>query len=436
MSLPNSAPVLCVVTGLPQDVRQYVGAVADAGWLRGLVTGGAYHEGGALARVLGLVDRLLGSRWLQRSAHRRIGTVPATRLHPQVWPEVRLRLGRRLGLIAEAPQSMDAFAEVVDRAGAARVRPEVRLVIAREDVCLHTFRAARRVAARCVFDLPMPHHGTVREALERDHALFPEAGLGFDPRAEFHPDRVARKDAELAAADHVLVASCFVRDSLLAHGISPDRITAIPYGCDPGRPLSATPRRDRTVLYVGHLSLRKGVPRLLRAWKRLGAHRTHRLRLIGKMMLEPRFCADFAGCYEHLPPMPRGDLWRHYAESQFFVFPSLADGFGLVLNEAMSSGLAVLASDHTGAPGFVRPGEHGLIYPHDDEDRLCAALEEMLSRPRRTAEMGRAAYELAQSWTWASYRARVQEVVGGLLGSGAAELACAEGSRAALVGRR
>jgi len=68
MVRPTAAPVVCVVTGLPQDVRQYVGAVADAGWLRRLVTAGTYHEDGPVAGLLGLLDRLLGSRLSQRSA--------------------------------------------------------------------------------------------------------------------------------------------------------------------------------------------------------------------------------------------------------------------------------------------------------------------------------------------------------------------------------
>jgi glycosyltransferase involved in cell wall biosynthesis len=219
----------------------------------------------------------------------------------------------------------------------------------------------------------------------------------------------------LQAADHVVVASGFVRDSLQACGFPPQRVTVIPYGCDPVRANRDAALRRKEVLYVGNISLRKGIPRLLRVWQRLRAHLTHRLRLVGPLMLPAQFLAEYQGLFDHVPPIPRHQLAEHYARATVLVFPSAADGFGLVLNEALSCGLPVVASSHCGAPGFITPGREGLIYPFGDDDALAAALDRILSRPDEAAAMGRAAAELAQRWTWSHYRSAFYGLVMRLL---------------------
>jgi len=84
--------------------------------------------------------------------------------------------------------------------------------------------------------------------------------------------------------------------------------------------------------------------------------------------------------------------------------PGAAEGFAIVITEALSHGLPVVASSNSGADGLITDGKEGIIYPFGNDDRLCAALDRVLSRPEETAAMGRAAYELAQRWTWSDYR--------------------------------
>jgi glycosyltransferase involved in cell wall biosynthesis len=122
------------------------------------------------------------------------------------------------------------------------------------------------------------------------------------------------------------------------------------------------------------------------------------------MQLTAKFIGDYAGLFDHVPHLPREELARHYREACALVFPSSSDGFGLVITEALSAGLPVVASTHTGAPGFITPGREGLLYPFGDDDGLCAALDQILSRPEQAAEIGKAAYQLATRWTWRHYR--------------------------------
>ena len=263
-------------------------------------------------------------------------------------------------------------------------------------------RLSVRCSARKKADFPGPGPRVPRPRTTQPHASRQGAGTGgrgpYPGPFAIRPGRVDRP------------------------GNSARRSTAVPFGCTPDLPCPAYSSRPRLVLFVGRLSLRKGVPRLLAVWKRLGAYRTHTLRLIGKRMLSPRFMADYAGTFEHIPPIAPSQLGEHYAAARMFVFPSVCEGFALVQTEALAHGTPVIASSNTGAAGFLQSGVHGLIYPHGDDDQLATHLDWMLSRPREAAEMSRAAYERTESWTWAHYRAAIRDLVVSLITKG--ELPC------------
>ncbi len=251
----------------------------------------------------------------------------------------------------------------------------------------------------------------MKQILHDEEARYPDASSAPPLKAECGGRRTERKDSELASADHVVVPARFVRDGLLAAGILPTKVTVIPFGCEAGRSYRTWSERKPVVLCVGHLSLRKGTPHLLDVWKRLGAYRSHDLLLVGKSMLTPAFLAQYKGTFKHIPHLPRSELWDHYSSARVFVFPSACDGLGLVLNESLSSGTPVIASDRSGAPGFIQHGVQGLIYRHGDDDQLATHLDWMLSHPREAAEMSRAAYAFAQSWGWSQYRAAFLDLV-------------------------
>ncbi|MBA4189047.1 MAG: hypothetical protein C0467_13700 [Planctomycetaceae bacterium] len=408
--------MVCVAPVLRTDVRNYTHALAEVGGLRAVVGGAIYHGESSFAKVIGALDRRFGAGLYRASEARRLDVeVSPQQLISHPAPELRTRVVKKLGLgKLGAARTTDRIFGELDRFAASQLRGTDRLVIGQEDCCLRTFRAARRLGALTLYDLPIAYHTCLRQALEAEQWMFP--GICTENLTEvFARDRQERKTAELAEADHTLIASNYVRSGLEGVGVQPARMTRIPYGCDPGRPYRAGSERKPVVLYVGHLSLRKGTPRLLAVWKRLGAYRTHTLLLIGKSFLRPSFLSEYAGTFEHVPHIPRSELWEHYSSAAAFVFPSACDGFGLVLNEALSCGTPVIASSNTGAPGFLTEGVEGLTYQHGNDDALAAHLDWMLSHPREVAEMGRAAYEKAQRWGWPQYRAAIRELVDRLL---------------------
>jgi glycosyltransferase involved in cell wall biosynthesis len=79
------------------------------------------------------------------------------------------------------------------------------------------------------------------------------------------------------------------------------------------------------------------------------------------------------------------DIGRAYAAADCLVLPSQSESWGLVVNEAMATGLPAVVSDATGcAPDLITPGETGETYPCGDVDRLAAALDRVRARGGRT----------------------------------------------------
>jgi glycosyltransferase involved in cell wall biosynthesis len=183
-------------------------------------------------------------------------------------------------------------------------------------------------------------------------------------------------------------------------------------------------------MFVGGVTLRKGIPYLLDAFRRVTPPAT--LRLVGAP--HPNLIARLGG----LPPRVEmagvrtgAALAREYAAADVFVLPSVEDGFGLVVLEAMLAGLPVVVSDHAGASEAVRDGIDGCVVPARDESALAARLELLLSDSALRARMGAAARASAISRTWDDYGAeRHAREFAPLLGIAAAS-APMEGTHAA-----
>lgn len=271
-------------------------------------------------------------------------------------------------------------------------------VYAYEDGALRTFqRAARKSIAR-LWDLPTPHYKYVESMLQRETARWPELASSFAGREPGRRQR--RKDAELQYATHVVVASQFTADSLRAAGCRhPTQV--VPYGfpVDSFQCKAQVPSGRFVVLAVGNHSLRKGTHYLLEAWKRAEL-RDARLRFIGRLSLPPTFLNRYAGTYEHVPYLPKNRLTAEYHAADVLVFPSLADGFGLVIQEAMCCGTPVIATPCSGGPECLRADSGGWIIPEANIDALIETLRKVARDRDATYKIGLAGRRRAESYTW------------------------------------
>jgi starch synthase len=171
----------------------------------------------------------------------------------------------------------------------------------------------------------------------------------------------------------------------------------VPTGVDTEffRPRARTTKEQRRVFracFVGRVELAKGVGYLLQAWKRLSLANAE-LVLVGEVKPEMNsLLREYADASVRVTGiLTPQELVKQYQESDMFVFPSVNEGLAQVLLEAMASGLAIVASDYSGADDCVSEGKEGFIVPVRDLDRLTEAILWCYRHPEETRAMGLAA---------------------------------------------
>ena len=307
--------------------------------------------------------------------------------------------------------------------GAAPNTPSLRSRIASNRSAVRAYRLLmptlqhmrlRRESASTIYHAPdyfvPPFPGpTVATVHDLSHHIYPQlhpaARISYMHRA---------LPASLRRTSHVITVSESTRQDLIEHfGYPAEHITAIHLGASPAfRPHSEAelaPLLQRLglqshgySLYVGTIEPRKNLDRLLAAYEALPpALRTqHPLVMAGgagwhcEETLARMARAASAGWLHYLRYIPQADLPALYAGARLFVYPSIYEGFGLPVLEAMASGTAVITSNVSSLPE-VAGGAAQLIDP-EDTAALTAALARTLQdsawrQQARSAGLARAA---------------------------------------------
>jgi hypothetical protein len=389
----RSGKLLFVAPVLPVDVQAMAKTLEDAGSLKLLITRYCPSP---------LTSMLLGKLPLTRNFSRRPPSpVDRKSTLQSVAADLVYYVKRLSG--ASRTRATDASFSVVDGKARGKVGKHLAGVLAREDCCEQSFRRAKELGRATIYVLPTAYWRKVRELMRQEEQQFPNICETIADQTETSVDRLERKDRELALADHVLCPSSFVAASLQLASVGRYAVKMIPFGSEKSLCDAQASRRKRVFLYVGNITMRKGVHRVLSVWKKLKAYRTNELRLIGDMFLTPRFLGDFRNVFTHVPRVHRQRLTPHYQEACAFVFNPVADGFGYVILEAMANALPVIASINCGAPDIIQNQREGLLVDYGADDHLATALDWALTNQDQLAEMGRHALEKAQRWRWEHY---------------------------------
>jgi glycosyltransferase involved in cell wall biosynthesis len=385
VSHPHAAAVSC----------GFATCLARADKLAAFVTGAAFRSQDWRGKLAGLVA---ARRPVLRN--RILTELPAGRLRSLSLVELTARAAAvGASKVGYPLKRYDALFVMHDAAVSVMPWPrETTLVYAYEDGALFTFRRAARSGIGRVWDLPLPHYRAIEDLWRVEASRWPGA-IDFAPHSEPEWKR-RRKDEELALATKVSVASAFTRQSLEGTDVRAP-VVVVPYGfpAESFTRRTARPSGRFTVLAVGTHDLRKGTPYLLEAWKR-AAIPDGELHLVGPMRLSKSFLDGYAGLFHHRPHAPKAELGDIYAAADVLAFPTLGDGFGLVIQEAMSSGTPVITTPCGGGPECIDDGADGWLVPPRDIDALVERLRGCAADRDRTFAVGQAARDRAERWTW------------------------------------
>ncbi len=281
----------------------------------------------------------------------------------------------------------------------------------------HSLPTKRIQASKIILETGSCHTDTQELLIQQEYARY---GLTFTSHNKKRQDQ-ARLEYE--EADLIMTPSSFVQQSFLDKGFNAAKIAVVPYGVDLSffkPPQLPRLRKKFRLLFVGMVSLQKGIDYLLHAWQQaqLPINDTE-LIIVGSIQ------KDFLLIKNKLPHsinvsflggITREALREQYHQASAFVLPSVQEGLAMVIGEAMATGLPVIVSTHTGGQDLVTHGTTGFLYSPYDISALAQQITWCYQNRTAAAQIGQQAHNHIQAFSWDAYGEKVFQVYKKLVG--------------------
>lgn len=284
-------------------------------------------------------------------------------------------------------------------------------VYAYDDGAFNSFTIAKERGINCFFDLPTGHWRANLRLMEKERELWPEWASTLTALRDSE-SKLDKKDQELLLADKIFVASTFTANTLKVFPKNLSNIKVIPYGFPPvTHNKSYQLGKKVKMLFVGKLSQQKGIAYLFKAMN--GLEKFIDLTIVGQKVTAKCDVLD-RELLKHnwIPSLPHHKILNLMRESDVLLFPSLFDGFGLVITEAMSQGTPVIATECSGGIDIIEHNENGWIVEAGSVESLRNCIEEILQDTAKIEKLGKQAQLVAKKRPWEVYgRELVNEII-------------------------
>ena len=263
--------------------------------------------------------------------------------------------------------------------------------------CLFTMRKAKEAGTITIVERGSTHIKFQQRILQQEYRKY---HLQFPP---IEPAVVRKCLKEFSESDYLLVNSEFSRQSFIAEGIAKEKLLCVPRGVDYEKFAGKRKRPEQfTLLFAGLISVRKGIPYILEAWKQLALPNA---KLVLAGTLHPDAKAILAAYADDPSIEYRGfvaDLRPEYRAASAFVLPTLEEGSAKVAFEAMAAGLPVITTPNSGS--VVRHGKDGLIGPIRNVAALKQAIQRFARSETDCQQFGKRAQQHVRKCSWEAYK--------------------------------
>lgn len=266
--------------------------------------------------------------------------------------------------------------------------------------CLSSLAAAKGRGMKALVEVTLPPTSLRFVAAEEEReGIRPSTWIDADEKAQL---------AELREADYVVAQNSYSVSELRRLGVPPGRIFLVPLGIDLERfrpaAKAAGPRPFR-VLFVGQISIRKGLHHLLRAWRRLGLEDAELC--VAGHVVDAAVAAELSRTpgTRWLGQVPPQSLPEIYRDADVLVCPSLSEGGPFVVLEALASGLPVIATAH--AQTGLRDGIEGFVVPVGDVTGIAERIRRLRDDTDLRAALAANARQRALGFDWSARERRM-----------------------------
>ncbi len=329
-------------------------------------------------------------------------SIPSEHIENCIWPELIFRASRNLGFESLGDHlKMRQFGRFLSRS-LSRYRPD--FFVGWSSFSLETLKSR-----------PGHFHILMRDSshIKFQYDLLTEEYLKFGhafPKRDFCLERELE---EYELADRIWVLSDFAKKTFVEAGIKQEKIDVLPLGVDLERfqpleiLLEPSPLR---VIYFGILSFRKGVQYLLEATKDFSPKQIE-LNLIGSIEPEFRRVLSKYSHFNYQQAMPQSELANEIRKHHVFVFPTLEDGFGQTLIQAMASGLVPITTTHCGSADFTFLNKTEWRIEPRSAEQIKAKLEALLHSSELLQTLRYQSIQEAKMMTWGRYERQLSHLL-------------------------
>lgn len=285
--------------------------------------------------------------------------------------------------------------------------------------CFLSLEAAKKSGKTSICELATAHVVAAKRILGEESKLNPEWADSID-NLVFPAIYEKRLTEEPHRADFCIAASGFTKQTLIEAGIDHNKIIYMPLGFDASK-INFVPNENKItnrklkLLYAGTVTQRKGIKYLLEAMKLIG-NKDVELDIIGGIQGGGDALKTYAGVYNYHAPISQAELFVQYKNYDALVLPTIFEGFGLVIVEAMAAGVPVITTNHSIGAELIENDKNGYLIPIRNVDAIAKSIENLRNKNNNEyLAMQNAARQTAENFSWASYEKNLDKLLTNLI---------------------
>lgn len=297
------------------------------------------------------------------------------------------------------------------------IKNNVDAVIMYDETAKECFKILKSKAPRIkrILDVSTGNRLYIKNIYEKDMIAYNHRQFYCDFPYLWNNTYIQYCQEETSLTEYFIFPSLFVKNSYIDLNPRINRYSIIPYGVD----AKLFPNIKRTfhdgslrLIFVGQISTYKGLHHLLNVMSEL-EEKDITLKLVGKYSTQSYLYKKYKDLkkVEFCGFINFKDLPKYYQNADVFVFPTMGEGFGLVVLEAMSTGLSVICSKNAGGNDVILDHQSGFIYDPLNEDELKKYILWCFEHKNKLTSFGEKSKIEAQKYSWERYYSSVYRAI-------------------------
>lgn len=295
------------------------------------------------------------------------------------------------------------------------IKNDVDAVILYDTVCADCIKIVKKKkpSTKIIIDMSAPCFMYMDLQYQEDCKINPDITREIkEESSSFEYNRKLKyAKFEIQNADYFIVASSVTEKSLKIFGISENQIMMCRYGIDvKNEQLLMKSSGKKKIVFIGDVTPKKGIHYFANLQEYLGVE-NYEYHVLGQYSDDNIWYQKMKNSCIFHGYVTHDRVLEICKNMDFVVFPSLADGFGLSVIEAMACGVVPFVSTSAGVSDIIHSGENGYVFELPNINKIVPQLTSLANDKNKFDAVRKAAYETAKRTTWESYNHNIKNAV-------------------------